>query len=37
MTGNKWLSEAVHMDEFSPGTMNLVQAPVGSGKTTWAL
>ena len=37
MTGYKWLSEAVHMDEFSPGTMNLVQAPVGSGKTTWAL
>ena len=37
MIGSKWISEAVHMDEFSLGTMNLVQAPVGSGKTTWAL
>lgn len=37
LTGNKWLSQAVHMDEIIPGTMNLVHAPVGSGKTTWAL
>lgn len=25
------------MDELRPGAINLVQAPVGSGKTTWAL
>ena len=37
LTGNKWLSQAVHMDEIIPGAMNLVHAPVGSGKTTWAL
>lgn len=37
LTGNKWLSQAVHTDGIIPGAMNLVHAPVGSGKTTWAL
>ena len=37
MIGNKWLSEAIHTDEFQKGFLNLVYAPVGSGKTTWAL
>lgn len=37
MVGNKYLSDAVHMDEFSKGHLNFVAAPVGSGKTHWAL
>lgn len=37
LTGSKWLSQAVHMNGIIPGAMNLVHAPVGSGKTTWAL
>lgn len=37
MIGNKWLSEAIHTDEFQKGYLNLVYAPTGSGKTTWAL
>lgn len=35
--GTKWLSEAVHIDEIEPRYLNIVEAPVGSGKTTWAL
>lgn len=37
MTGNKYLSEAVHAEEIKAGVLNLVCAPVGSGKTHWAL
>lgn len=37
MTGNKYLSEAVHVEEIKTGQLNLVKAPVGAGKTTWAL
>ena len=37
MLGKKWLSEAVHADEIEKGVLNIVCAPVGSGKTTWAL
>lgn len=37
MTGTKTLSEAVHMDEIKPATLNMIVAPVGSGKTHWAL
>ena len=37
MVTEKYLSAAIHMDELRPGAINLVQAPVGSGKTTWAL
>lgn len=37
MTGNKWSSEAIHEDEIKSGVLNIVEAPVGCGKTTWAL
>lgn len=37
MIGNKYLSEAVHAEEIKAGVLNLVSAPVGSGKTYWAL
>lgn len=37
MKGNKYLSEAVHSEEIQTGQLNLVEAPTGSGKTTWAL
>lgn len=37
LTGSKWLSEAIDMREMRPGAINLIEAPVGSGKTTWAL
>ena len=37
MQGRKWLAEAVHADEIEKGVLNIVCAPVGSGKTTWAL
>lgn len=37
MLGTKWLSEAIHSDEIQKGTLNLVCAPTGSGKTHWAL
>ena len=37
MKQGKYLSEAVHMDELRPGAINLVKAPVGSGKSTWAV
>ena len=37
MKGTKWLSEAVHPEEFENGCLNLVCAPVGCGKSAWAL
>lgn len=37
MLGEKYLSEAVHKEEIKKGVLNLVFAPVGSGKTYWAL
>ena len=33
----KYLTDAVHMDEIEKGVLNLVCAPTGSGKTRWAL
>lgn len=35
--GTKWLSEAVPPEEFEKRCLNLVCAPVGCGKSTWAL
>ena len=35
MIGNKYLSEAIHAEEIKAGVLNLVSAPVGSGKTYW--
>lgn len=37
MEGSKWLSEAIHMENMQSSVLNLVHAPVGCGKTTWAL
>lgn len=37
MKGSKWLAEAIHMENMQSGVLNLVHAPVGCGKTTWAL
>lgn len=37
MKKKKYLSEAVHAEEIEAGQLNLVEAPVGAGKTTWAL
>ena len=37
MKGTKWLSEAVPPEEFEKRCLNLVCAPVGCGKSTWAL
>lgn len=37
MNGEKYLSEAVHAEEIKTGQLNLVEAPTGAGKTTWAL
>ncbi|MFR7990108.1 MAG: DEAD/DEAH box helicase family protein [Anaerovoracaceae bacterium] len=37
MKGEKYLSEAVHAEEIKVGQLNLVRAPVGAGKTYWAL
>ncbi len=37
MKGSKWFAEAVHMENMQSGVLNLVRAPVGCGKTTWAL
>ena len=37
MKGNKYLSEAVRSEEIQIGQLNLVEAPTGAGKTTWAL
>lgn len=33
----KYLTDAVHMDEIEKGVLNLVCAPTGSSKTHWAL
>ena len=33
----KYLTDAVHMDEIEKGVLNLVCAPTASGKTHWAL
>ena len=34
----KYLTEAIHMDTLCPyGKINIINAPVGSGKTSWAL
>lgn len=37
MINTKFLSEAVHYEEVEKGQLNIVNAPVGSGKTHWAL
>ncbi len=37
MTGNKYLSEVVNMDSIKAGQLNIIDAPTGSGKTTFAL
>ena len=37
MEKTKFLAQAVHEDEICDGQLNMVKAPVGSGKTTWAL
>jgi len=37
VVGTKYLSEAVHMEEIRAGALNIVCAPVGSGKTYWAV
>lgn len=37
MIKEKYLTDAVHADEIKSGQLNLVEAPVGAGKTTWAL
>lgn len=37
MRREKYLTEAVHADEIKSGQLNLIEAPVGAGKTTWAL
>ena len=37
MENTKFLAQAIHEAEICDGQLNLVKAPVGSGKTTWAL
>lgn len=37
MEKTKYLAQAVHEEEICDGQLNMVEAPVGSGKTTWAL
>ena len=37
MEKTKFLAQAVHEDEICNGQLNMIKAPVGSGKTTWAL
>ena len=37
MEKTKFLAQAVHENEICDGQLNMVKAPVGSGKTTWAL
>lgn len=37
MTGTKWLSEAVDISHIKSGLLNVIKAPCGSGKTTFAL
>ncbi len=36
MKQEKWLTDAIHEGEISTGVLNIVHAPTGSGKTTWA-
>ena len=36
MEKTKFLAQAVHEDEICDGQLNMIKAPVGSGKTTWA-
>ena len=37
MKGTKYLSDAIHMNNIYSGMLNLVTAPVGCGKSYWAL
>lgn len=37
MKGTLWLSDAIHEEELKKGELNIIAAPVGCGKTTWAL
>lgn len=37
MGSTKFLAQAIHEEEICDCQLNLVKAPVGSGKTTWAL
>ena len=37
MKNTKFLAQAVHEEEICEWQLNMVKAPVGSGKTTWAL
>ena len=37
MEKTKFLAQAVHEHEICDGQLNMIKAPVGSGKTTWAL
>ena len=37
MEKTKFLAQAIHEEEICDGQLNMVKAPVGSGKTTWAL
>ena len=37
MKGTKYLSDAIHMNDIYSGMLNIVTAPVGCGKTYWAL
>ena len=37
MKGTKYLSDAIHMNDIYSDMLNLVTAPVGCGKTYWAL
>lgn len=37
MENTKFLAQAVHEEEICDAQLNMVTAPVGSGKTTWAL
>jgi hypothetical protein len=37
MRGTKWLSQAVDKNDIESGVLNIIQAPVGSGKSFYAL
>lgn len=37
MENTKFLAQAIHEEEICDGQLNMIKAPVGSGKTTWAL
>lgn len=37
MNGSKYFSQAVHSTEIEKGFLNIVKAPVGSGKSYWAI